>query len=358
MTPSPDPEEDAEECRVLDAQARKDLENDGCPPCYPPFLEAPVRDPPKKYRAIIDYWESELADGVVLCAQRQDWQDFRLTQERARSRYRREEHFNSFVDRARERRRRHGLDGDVHLLADLHEQSQQQTWIEFENFHLKRKERWEEDRDRHKALAASLIFSEHPPHTESAIQQGIESLDRKLRWHDVLLRWIGQQRVEMDQPPPKNIGIDGDGARKASKSQRRSKRQKSTAILSKARISKPTPKSRNLRIRTPKASKPETVMMHPDLATSSKVEKTLTRRETKHRHAKEAALGQLCPQRVSKSRRAANAGANARPRPQRRDDRQTPNHARSRRQSVPHRPSTFPSKPKTRSGREVVPATR
>ena len=47
----------------------------------------------------------------------------RLTQERARSRYRGEEHFNLLLDKARELQRRHGLDGDVHLLVDLQKQS-------------------------------------------------------------------------------------------------------------------------------------------------------------------------------------------------------------------------------------------
>ena len=271
MTPPPDPEKDAEECRVLDAQARKDLENDGCPPCYPPFLKLPIQDPPEEYRSIIDYWEGyAFADGVVLCAQRQDWRNFRLNQERARNRYRREEHFSLFLDRARERRRTHGLDGEVHFLADLHKQSRQQTWIEFEDFHLKRKDRWEEERERLKADAASLIPDERDPLAEPAIKRGIEYVERSLRWHDTLLAWIGQQRIEMDQPSPTTIE-DGSGAqtsaRKASKSQRRSKRQKPSAMLSKAKVSKPT-------------------------STSSGVEKMPTRRETKPRRAKETTLDQ------------------------------------------------------------------
>ncbi|GAB1311977.1 hypothetical protein MFIFM68171_02187 [Madurella fahalii] len=36
ITPPPDEEEDDEESRLLEAQARQDLESDGCPPCYPP----------------------------------------------------------------------------------------------------------------------------------------------------------------------------------------------------------------------------------------------------------------------------------------------------------------------------------
>jgi hypothetical protein len=38
LTPPIDSEEELEEARVLEFQARKELEDDGCPPCYPPDL--------------------------------------------------------------------------------------------------------------------------------------------------------------------------------------------------------------------------------------------------------------------------------------------------------------------------------
>jgi len=65
-------EERDEESGLLEAQARQDLESEGCAPCYPARLEVPVRHPPEKYRQIIEYWQSlRSTDDVVLCAQRQ-----------------------------------------------------------------------------------------------------------------------------------------------------------------------------------------------------------------------------------------------------------------------------------------------
>ena len=55
MIPPLDEDGEDEESRVLEAQARKDLENEGCPPSYPPDLNIPLRNPPEKYEAIISY---------------------------------------------------------------------------------------------------------------------------------------------------------------------------------------------------------------------------------------------------------------------------------------------------------------
>lgn len=54
MTPPLD-EEENKEPRVLEAQARKELENEGCPPCYPPDLAIPLHSTPEKYQVIIRY---------------------------------------------------------------------------------------------------------------------------------------------------------------------------------------------------------------------------------------------------------------------------------------------------------------
>lgn len=101
MTPPLDEEEENEESRVLEAQARKELENEGCPPCYPPDLDIPLRNPPEKYQAIIWYWQSfPGTDDVVLCAQLSDWRKFRTSQGRDRARYRNQP-FSNFVDEVR-----------------------------------------------------------------------------------------------------------------------------------------------------------------------------------------------------------------------------------------------------------------
>ncbi|KAL9632970.1 MAG: hypothetical protein Q9164_004983, partial [Protoblastenia rupestris] len=69
ITPPPDEEKDGKESRLLEAQARKDLESDGCPACYSSHLDVPVRNPPEEYRPIVGYWQSFSSTGdVVLCA--------------------------------------------------------------------------------------------------------------------------------------------------------------------------------------------------------------------------------------------------------------------------------------------------
>ena len=47
MIPPLDEEDENEESRLFEAQACKELEDDGCPPYYLPDLEIPVRNLPR-----------------------------------------------------------------------------------------------------------------------------------------------------------------------------------------------------------------------------------------------------------------------------------------------------------------------
>ena len=297
----------------------------------------------------------------MLCAQRSDWRNFRASQVRVRSRYRKEQ-FSSFVDEVRKRRRRHGLGGGVHLLVDLQQQSQQKNWIEFQNYHLKRHERLEKERDALKKVGdAATIGSGRTAQNEEAIQRRLEYAERTLRWHEVLLGWTEQQRLAMDQRPPAPIDEDSDDRNavlRASIRQRQSRRPDTSAIFRKARVSKPSPKSRNLRVQTFKAPKSEPVIVNSVVATPSSIQQVPKRRETKPRRAKETPLGQLCPQRVSKAKRSADAGANSRPGTQRRGAWQTPDRARPQRRSAPQRLHPAPGTAKTRMGRISRPPAR
>ena len=184
----------------MEAQARKDLESDGCPACYPLHLEVPVRNPPEEHRQIIGYWQSLTGTGdVVLCAQRSDWRDFRAYQLWDRSRYRKEK-FSVYVDRIRERRRRHGLGNGVHLLVDLQQQGQQENWIEFQDYHLKRHEQLERKRDEIASDAANIVPGD-PARNEAVVQANLEYAERRFQSHKILLGWIEQQRLTMDQRP-------------------------------------------------------------------------------------------------------------------------------------------------------------
>ena len=209
ITPPLD-EEDDEESRLLESQARNDLENDGCPACYPPYLDVPVRDPPEELRPITEFWRSLSSTGdVILCAQRSDWRKFRASQIRVRSRIQ-DKPFSTYVDEIRERRRRHEMDDDVRLLLDSQQQSRQENWIEFQDYHLKHHERLKKKRNglkrdldkfRKSASNTDTNGSEHAAQNENAIQGRLEYTKRTLHWHEVFLGWIEQQRLTMNSRP-------------------------------------------------------------------------------------------------------------------------------------------------------------
>ena len=180
-----------EEGRQLEAKARKELEDAGCPSCYSPEFDIILRNDlqniPQKYRAIVEYWLSLLwFDNVILCAQASDWRKFRGDQ-LSRCRYR-SKCFDDFVGEIRERRRRHGLSGDVHLQPDSSQQHQLENWIEFADYHLKQLEWFEAKRDesKRKLDAARKLCSD-----KNALEQkGAKELSRNFRGH-VSSRWAG-----------------------------------------------------------------------------------------------------------------------------------------------------------------------
>ena len=55
MTPPLDKEDENEESRILEGQAREELESERCPPCYPPYLDVPLQQIPNEYRPIVSY---------------------------------------------------------------------------------------------------------------------------------------------------------------------------------------------------------------------------------------------------------------------------------------------------------------
>ncbi|KAL9042523.1 MAG: hypothetical protein Q9214_003750 [Letrouitia sp. 1 TL-2023] len=362
ITPPPDEEEDDEESRLLESQARNDLESDGCPPCYPPYLDTPVRDPPEEFRSIIEFWRSLSSTGdVILCAQRSDWRKFRASRTRVRSRYQ-DELFSTYVNEVCERRRRHELDDNVHLLLDSRQQSQQENWIEFQDYHLKHHERLEKkrtglkkdlDETRRIASNADIEGSERAAQNENAIQGRLEYTERTLRWHEVLLGWVEQQRLTMDSRPLTPVEEDACGqdtvlkaVRKSSTRQRRLKGPGASAVLGKARVSKSKSKSRNAPNQTSNASKSQPSIVYSGVTTPNSIQQVPKRRENKPRRAKDAVLGPVGLQRVSKAKRYTDISTKARPVTQHRGDRAPPQH-----QSTPQRSHPAPGPVETRSGR-------
>ncbi|KAK5651040.1 hypothetical protein OQA88_1062 [Cercophora sp. LCS_1] len=203
ITPPLNEEEENQESRLLEAQVRQDLLEDGCPPCYPPNLEIPLRPPfPAECQAIIDYWLSFPGTGdVPLCAQRTAWQRFRTWQKRTRQRF----EFSNFEDTVRKRRQRHRLDGNVHLTAELERQGQLERWIEFQDYQFRHLEKLEKDKDtfeeelshvKDMGRAASATANPDCDADDSVAitSQLLETACRDLRRHMVLLQWIEQRR--------------------------------------------------------------------------------------------------------------------------------------------------------------------
>ncbi|KAF2453501.1 hypothetical protein BDY21DRAFT_367029 [Lineolata rhizophorae] len=295
LTPPLDPEADEEESRSIEDQARKDLEREGCPPCYPTNLEFPLRDIPEKYQGVISYWKSfPGTDDVVLRAQLSDWERFR-------------------------------------------QQSRLENWVEFQNYHIHIHERLEKEID---DLKRELNVS------------------RKEGRHKNLLRWIEWERMTMDAVRPPSVEgehDDQDGAlitaQESSGFDRQMRRPKARGVLGQIRVSKTEPQKgskQGRKRKTPKAA-PAIQDAGPPQSSVSLNPDSL---ESKPRSTnKETGLRQMRPQRVSKVKRSADASSKLPPAvpllqagQKRALDRARPKYQRS-----PQRPQ--PAVVKTRSGR-------
>jgi len=328
MTPPLDEEVEDNNSRLIEAKARKSLENEGCPPCYPIYLEIPVRDPPEKYQAIIFYWKSFPGTGdVVLQAQLSDWKRFREFQKAVR-RYYRHRNFSEFVDQVRERRRRHGLGGNVCMRFDL-EQSRLETWFEFQDWHLQHLKGFEKNRDElRKALDNARKEAKGTGAVEDAeaYQQDLEYAEMELERHNTLLRWTEQERLTMGTGYPTPLEEDDredrDAAPKAVQSAspitRRKKQPEAPTVLGLVRVSKAKRRKRNTPHQKRKTPESESAIKHLDTPESS-IPQASKRRESKPRHTKtETRLRQLCPQRVSKTKQFTDANAKSPQRARRR----------------------------------------
>ncbi|KAK4990624.1 hypothetical protein LTR66_006748 [Elasticomyces elasticus] len=367
MTPPLDEEEENEESRLLEVQARRELEKDGCPPCYPPYLETPLRNPPQEYQTIIKYWQSFPGTGdVVLCAQLSNWRKFRASQ------------LIEFMDEVRERRRRHKVDSNICLLLDPEQQSWLENWMEFQNYHLKRLERFEKKRDklekdldkaRDKAENTNTGGSDRAAKDAEAVRQVLENAVRDLERHNILLQWIEQEWRAMDAGYPTPVQRDNDDQGAAAKAVRRTsaryrqkRRPEASMVLGKVRVSKAKPKKWTTKFQKSKAPELEHAIPDSDAIPQSSIPQASKRRDTKPRRTQkeETQLRQILPQRVSKAKRFADARAKSLPETQRCDVWQirSPDRARCKRQPAPQRPQPAPENVMTRSGRITRPAVR
>lgn len=156
------------------------------------------------------------------------------------------------------------MGGDVRLLLDPEQQSRLENWMEFQNYHLKRLERFEKKRDELKKelddARKKAEVSERAAEDAEAVRQELENAERDLERHKVLLQWIEQERRTMDPGHPTPAEEDNDDRDTASKAvwrtstrDRRPRRAEASAVLGKVRITKAKSKKRNTQIQKPKA---------------------------------------------------------------------------------------------------------
>ncbi|KAI9783321.1 MAG: hypothetical protein M1816_001419 [Peltula sp. TS41687] len=298
-TPPPmDEEEEIQESRVFEAKARKKLENEGCPPCYPANLEVPLQNPPEEYRGIISYWESLSAFGIgVLCRQASDWEQF--CRRRAMRQPYRWRHLNDFEDEIRRRRHKYGVQGDIYLQRSILQQNRLQNWVEYQDYHFREHEKIERE------IADLRKRLEDEPQHASIYQGRLAYAERRLVRHEILLQWNEQQRIAMEGPPL----MERDDYGNALKAVRRPpgpgrrKRQPSTrAVFGEAGVSKPKQRYHHQsRGSQHKASDVVPAIRHAN-PPQTDIPLGQEGRPNKPRYAKEAALRQIRPQRASKAR--------------------------------------------------------
>jgi hypothetical protein len=122
-----------------------------------------------------------------------------------------------------------------------------------------------------------------------------------------------------------------------------------STVRGKVRVSKHTLKSRNMRTQSFKAPKSKPVIMDLDVTTPNRTQQMPKRQETKPSYAKEKQLGQLCPQRVSKTNRVTTT--NTKSRPGIRYNKQIRDQAQPQRRLTPQRLRPASGTAETRSGR-------
>ncbi|MCJ1465455.1 hypothetical protein MMC07_004073 [Pseudocyphellaria aurata] len=210
--PTPPPltdEEYLELVRMCDERARKSLQDDGCPPCYPIGHSPSFLGIPDQYEPIISFWNSMPGtQDAVLSAQLEDWEKFRSHQKRIRLYYATRP-FTNFEDKVRERLQRHKLEGHacLHLHLDLGQQSALGNWIEFQNYHLQKFEMMDMKKnivDLRERLAAAQkkLEDEGVSWFEDLnevkwLNMDLHAAEFRPRQHKILLRWIEQQRTSI-----------------------------------------------------------------------------------------------------------------------------------------------------------------
>ncbi|MCJ1465623.1 hypothetical protein MMC07_004242 [Pseudocyphellaria aurata] len=325
-TPSPDYEGDRLAYLELEKQARKDLLEDGCPPCYPADLEYPLHDVPAQYEEIVSYWKLLPEGGDwVLNAQLSGWKKFRDYQKRIRRYHLKRNTFQKYQEQVPDRRRRHGLIDDGRLHPDWEKQSGLENWIEFQYAHLVQHQNMEKKlTDKENKFKDARMRAQGTGVSGNLSQEDVEGYEyniayaeRCVRRHENLLQWIEQQRRAMIAEQAtfvhENEGHNDDrgqvkigkacGVRRLAASDRRKSERKSRSVLGpvKSGVSKNTSqKRRSLRLQQ------RSVPQEAELATEKLCENTSLSSDLPPKVSETG-------KKASRSKRSANLNAKSRP---------------------------------------------
>ena len=121
-------------------KAYQALMDEGGTPAYPLDLVLDIFDQaPGQYSDIVSYWSSRLCSGehCVFREQLKAWRMFRYYQLRIRQHFIKLNDFPEYQRRVSDRRRRHGLEGDLTILEDRDKQSKLEQWMEYQDINIK-----------------------------------------------------------------------------------------------------------------------------------------------------------------------------------------------------------------------------
>lgn len=173
----------------------------GCPPCYPIDAVFPLPKDAEEYEAVSYFNSLPGSTGhEPLTTQLHDWNTFIKFQQANRRHYLQRNTFPAFLDKVQDRRRRHGLDGDVRFRPDPKQQSPLDNWIEFQHYHLGLHEIKEKELvDAKNALDdfRAEPRAVDPEGVVSHYEWAVKAKALKVQKHSKMLQWIEQHRKAM-----------------------------------------------------------------------------------------------------------------------------------------------------------------
>ena len=189
-----DPENIAKDLKV-EREAHKELVRDNGRPCYPIEVGFEVFKHPAQYKEIFSYWQSESGVGEdterwIFFLQLERWKRFRHFQQRNRRYFVPHGRFPEFQQQVLERRRRHGLDGNVQLLEDSDKQNQLDEWMEYQDYEFREYERLEKDLNE----TQERLASNRKMLAEAGVSafEGIQELEFG-SYYSLVLEWGGKE---------------------------------------------------------------------------------------------------------------------------------------------------------------------